>query len=134
MSYTLSFDASLKVKKTQVKGLSNHNFRDVLDSGYDEGFNHSNENIDNDLTKNNNSYYYNQETGKFTPCSDISQIQESLETRLAKVKKPLRKDAVVARGIILQLDPEWYEDNKDNKKNTEVDMLKWAVKTFGKKI
>lgn len=132
MSYTLSFDASLKVKKTQVKGLSNHNFRDILDNGYEEGFNHSNENIDNDLTKDNDSYYYNQETGQYTLCSDISQIQESLETRLATVKKPLRKDAVVARGIILQLDPEWYKDNKDEKRNTGADMLQWAAKTFGR--
>lgn len=128
MSYTLSFDASLKVKKSQVKGLANHNFRELLDGG----FNHGNENIKDDLTKNNQSYYYNQELGRHIRCSDISQIKESLGTRLATVKKPLRKDAVVARGLILQLDPEWYEENKDKPNSAYSDMLSWASKTFGK--
>ena len=128
MSYTLSFDASLKIKKNNVKGLLNHMFRDITDTF----INHSNETIDADLTCNNQSLYYNQEKQCFEKCTDISQIENSLKQRLSTVKKPLRKDAVICRGIILQLDPQWYEDNGyDPENTTNADMVQWACETFG---
>lgn len=128
MAYTLSFDASLKLNKSQVKGVADHLFRDTIN----KDLNHSNEAIDPSLTCNNQTLYYNQKKRCFEKCTDVSQIHESLQFRLAKVKKPLRKDAVVARGLILQLDPQWYEDNGyDPEHTTNEDMVEWACKTFG---
>lgn len=133
MSYTLSFDSSTKVKRGEAKGLLNHNLRDVMEAN---GFclEHSNENIDPNETKNNMSLYFDQTEMKFKACTDIEQAINSLETRLATVKKPMRKDAVICRGLILQLDPEFYESaTEDEKSKSYGDMLSWAKSTFGSK-
>lgn len=129
MSFTVSFDASQKIKAADVKGVSNHIFRDALDVDLE----HSNQDIDPSLTHNNISIYYNQTEQKFKKCTSIGQIQESLQDRLSTVKKPLRKDAVVARGLILQLDPEYFSENTSMKDITKSHnrMLGWAKKTFG---
>lgn len=112
-----------------MKGLICHNFRDVLEA---KGIvlNHSNESIDATRTNLNESIFYNQQTHCFEKCSDISQIEKSIYSRLACVKKPLRKDAVIARAIVLQLDGEWFKQNKKGK-HPNLDMLQWAVETFG---
>lgn len=129
MNYTLSFDASIKVNKQNIKGLLNHNFRDVLEKN-GKIQNHKNENIDSSKTIYNESIYYNQITHCFEKCSSISQIEDSINTRLAKVKKPLRKDAVIARAIVLQLDGEWFKQNNKGM-HPNLDMLQWAVEVFG---
>lgn len=131
MGYSMSFDASLKVKSADAKGLLKHNFRDV-DKKNGIEVNHANENIKSELTGNNKSFYYDSETGKHKRCSDTNQIVDALDERLATVKKPLRKDAVVLRPFILQLDPQWYRDNPDSKKNPLGDAMDWANEVFGK--
>ena len=131
MGYSMSFDASLKVKSADAKGLLKHNFRDV-DKKNGIEVNHANENINAELTGNNKSFYYDSETGKHKRCSDTNQIVDALDERLATVKKPLRKDAVVLRPFILQLDPQWYRDNPDSKKNPLGDAMDWANEVFGK--
>ena len=129
MKYTLSFDASVKLNRQNMKGLLNHNFRDVLEAN-GRRLNHSNEAIDASRTSQNESVYYNQQTHNFEKCTDISQIESSIYSRLAYVKKPLRKDAVIARAIVLQLEGDWFKQNYRDK-HPNLDMLQWAIKVFG---
>lgn len=128
MSFTLSFDASQKIKAADAKGISNHIFRDALDVDLE----HSNQAIDPSLTQYNESFYYDQKANGFKKCTSVSQVQESLQDRLSEVKKPLRKDAVVARGLILQLDPEYFQEGMSKTKvlDAHTAMLKWAMDTF----
>lgn len=142
----MTFDASLKVKRGggHVKGLVRHIARDADEA---DGFTfvHANENIDPDLTGLNWSFV-NDGAGGFrrlrsfegAPPSD--ELSNYLDTRLATVAATLRKDAVVMRPLILQLDPKWFEDhNPDWRRNglndeaqryTE-ESLKWALEEFG---
>lgn len=128
MSYTVSFDASIKIKKTEIKGILNHIERGTID----KEINHKNPNINNDLTENNLNFYFNKDEDDFTECTDISQIENALTDRLKTVKKPLRKDAVIVRPVILQLDPEYYRDYEDEDNNSITTMIEWACNTFGK--
>lgn len=132
MGYSLSFDASIKVKSGDVHGLLNHNARDVdLENGIE--VNHANQDIDRSKTVSNETLYYDHASGDFEECTDTEQIIDSLNTRLKSVKKPLRKDAVVARPLLLQLDPQYYKDNPDKDVDNSInDMLQWAVDTFGR--
>ncbi len=132
MAYTLSMDASLKAKKENLKGIINHHFRDVLEQNGIH-LEHKNENIDPTRTSQNMSMYFDQNKQTFLPCTDTNQILESLNTRLATVKKPLRADAVLCRNLILQLDPDYYKTaTKKEQENSYFAMLGWATKTFGK--
>lgn len=128
----MSYDVSVKCKKNDVKGLIHHNARevDMMNGLY---INHSNECIDSDKTMNNQTYFYNQEKECFEKCTDVQQIYDSLNERLKSVKKPLRKDAVVLRSMILQLDPEWYEQhyNEQEKLYSYDCMIDWVCNTFG---
>lgn len=130
--YTLSFDASLKLNKGSVKGFLHHMARDV-DRENGKELNHSNENINSALTEENETYYYDSSTQYLEPCTDINQIEQALNERLSTVKKSLRKDAVVARGFVLQLDPEWYKEHTDNDEREQSydDMIDWACEQFG---
>ena len=128
MSYTVSFDASIKCKKNDLKGLLNHIERGSID----KKINHKNPNINNNLTENNLNFYFNKNEDDFTECTDISQIENALTDRLKTVKKPLRKDAVIVRPLILQLDPEYYRDYEDEDNNSITTMIEWACNTFGK--
>ena len=110
VAFTMSYDASVKCKKQDVKGLIHHNAREV-DMQNGVNLNHSNECIDTDRTTNNRTYFYNQKKKCFEECSDVQQIYDSLDERLKCVKRPLRKDAVVLRSMVLQLDPKWYEEH-----------------------
>lgn len=132
MGYTMSFDASVKVKAADVKGWLRHAARDVdLQNGVETR--HANPNIDGSMTSQNTTLVYNQQTRSFEQASSVDQIEKSLQERLSHVKKPLRKDAVVARTLVLQLDPEFYEDySSDDDKTESYDaMTEWAIKTFG---
>lgn len=134
MGYTLSFDASVKCKAGDVKGWLHHIARDV-DQQQDKEVRHSNPDIDPTRTKYNQTAVYNQQTGEFEQCEDISQVEQSIADRLATVTKPLRKDAVVVRPLVLQLDPKWYavHQSQDEREKVASDMMDWAVKTFGAK-
>ena len=56
-----------------------------------------------------------------------------MDARLADVGKPLRKDAVVLRPLVLQLDPEWYaaHQGEDEQQAAAWAMMDWASDTFG---
>lgn len=128
MGYTVSFDASIKCKKNDLKGLLNHIERGSID----KKINHKNPNINNDLTENNLNFYFDKNKNDISECTDISQIENALMERLKEVKKPLRKDAVIVRPLILQLDPEYYRDYEDEDNESITTMIEWACNTFGK--
>lgn len=77
----MSYDASVKCKKQDVKGLIHHNAREVdMQNGIN--LNHSNECIDSDKTMNNRTYFYNQNEKCFEVCKNVQQIYDSLNERL----------------------------------------------------
>jgi hypothetical protein len=128
MSYTVSFDASIKIKKSEIRGLLNHIERGAID----KKMNHKNPNINNQETEKNINFYFDKNENGFSECTDITQIENALMERLKKVKKPLRKDAVIVRPLILQLDPEFYNDCEDEDNDSIEAMIEWAWETFGK--
>lgn len=132
MGYSLSMDASVKVKMGDVNGLLNHNARDVdKENGIEIA--HSNPDIDSARTEENETFYYDYEEKGFNLCTDKKQITAALQKRLSAVKKPLRKDAVVLRPLLLQLDPAYYKEHPDEDVDESMDaMLEWAYNTFGK--
>lgn len=132
MAYTLSMDASLKAKKGNLKGILNHHFRNVLEKNGIH-LEHKNTNIDATRTAQNLDMYFNQTQQTFLPCTDTNQILDSLNTRLATVKKPLREDAVICRNLVLQLDPEFYKAaTEQEKEDSYFAMLGWCTSVFGK--
>lgn len=131
MGFSLSFDATPKVGRGDVRGLLHHVVRDV-DREHGSEVRHSNQDIDPSRTADNETLVSDGQGG-WVPCEDIEQIESVLESRLAEVKKPLRKDAVVLRPVVLQLDPEWYEQHPDPEERGQAaeDMLRWAAGVFG---
>lgn len=131
MGYTLSFVASVKVGHGDVTGLLHHDARDV-DREQGREVRHSNKDIDPARTPGNETIVSDGQGG-WMPCSDISQIEDAIDARLAHVTKPLRKDAVVLRPLVLQLDPDWYAANEDEDARAAAAeaMLSWAADTFG---
>nr|CRY95774.1 hypothetical protein [uncultured prokaryote] len=132
MGYTLSFDANIKVKAMDVKGWLHHAARDV-DQQQGQEVRHSNQDIDSTRTASNETAYYDQVAEQHDQCRDISQVEQSIAARLATVTKPLRKDAVVLRPLILQLDPAWYAAHQSDaeREQAATDMMEWAIDTFG---
>lgn len=142
MAYSFSFDASLKLRGCDLKGFLNHFMREV-----DKEKQHSNENIKSDLSKHNMTLVYNAETGKMQPTTDAKQIVDAINGRLADAidlenntyratGKKVRSDAVQCRGFIMQIDPEFYKDNKGDAEailKSFSDMLQLAKKRFGAK-
>ncbi|NMA84874.1 MAG: hypothetical protein GX962_13545 [Epulopiscium sp.] len=108
MEYTISFDASLKIKKGQEKGYINHLARDVFDKENGYSLQHSNENINSKLT-NENQTFVNDGNGGFKEMESIKEATDYLDKRLGTVKKKLRKDAVIARPLVIQLDKAYVE-------------------------
>lgn len=131
MSYTMSFEASLKVRRGGVGGLLRHNGRDV-DCEQDREVRHSNADIDPARTLRNVTMVSDGHGG-WRECSALSEITDALDNRLANVKKTLRKDAVVLRPLVLQLDPAWYAEHSGDADRDAAasDMMDWAVATFG---
>ncbi|MEG9246842.1 plasmid recombination protein [Arthrobacter sp. Soc17.1.1.1] len=78
--------------------------------------------------------------GRSRPPS--AEFADYRSARLAQVKKPLRKDAVVMRGVMLQLDPTWFDThcpdwrtdglNEVARRLVETQLI-WACKEFGQK-
>lgn len=128
MSYTLSLDASVKIKRNNVSGYARHIFRED-----ESNLNHKNENIDNDLSCLNETYVLDRKHFKYERVENVSEIKNAVEERLKDVKRNLRVDATVVRPLILQLDPTWYEDNKHDEKRINKsfsDMIDFAEKEF----
>ena len=130
MAYTLSFDASVKIKHNQHGAFFKHIGRDVDK----DNTRFANPDIIPERTSDNFTCV-NWGNG-FEACTDADDIERALEHRLQAVKKPLRSDAVVLRPIVLQLDPAWYKDKtrtEDEVYRVFDDMTEWAASTFGEK-
>jgi len=153
MSWTVTYDASPEAK---VKGSGSHAVnRDRhlgraadLESGFD--FGHRNINIDPSRSSMNESFV-NDGQGDFrTPVvtkdgnghdrPPSAEYADYRDARLRQVVKPLRKDAVVMRGAMLQLDPKWFEAHCPNWKTDGLNdearrlvqvQLDWACQEFG---
>ena len=144
MAYSFSFDASLKLRGCDLKGFLNHFMRE---DDKEKRKRHSNENIKSDLSKHNMTLVYNTETGKMQPATDSKQIVDAINRRLADAidiksntykttGKKVRSDAIQCRGLIFQIDPEFYKANKDNSEvilKSFNDMLQLAKKRFSAK-
>lgn len=141
MAYTFSLDVSLKLRGCDIRGFLNHFLREV-----DNTKQHSNENIHADLTQNNMTLVYDAETYRMKPAISKEQIIEAINNRLSDAidlnsntyknnGKKVRSDAIKVRGLIMQIDPEFYVQNKDNPKvmnKSYSDMLHLAQKQYGK--
>lgn len=131
----LSCDASVKVSKNGswhstktnkngnqkkgnggVKGYVHHVARDVEKAeGIETG--HSNENINSELTDNNETWYKD-DFGSWQRCTKSTQLEDAVNRRIAYVEKnrntPLRDDTVVLRPILTQLDCDDMDDDEMN--------------------
>lgn len=153
MSWTVTYDASpeAKVKATGSHAVNRdrHLGRAAdLTAGFD--FGHRNPNIDPARSALNTSFVNNgrggfrrpvvtkDPKGKDRPPS--AEFADYRNARLAQMKKPLRKDAVIMRGIMLQLDPKWFDVHcpdwrtdglNDQAQRLVVAQLDWACQEFG---
>ena len=131
MGYTMSFEASVKVQRGQIAGLLRHNGRDV-DREHGREVRHANQDIDAARTADNVTLV-SDGGGSWKQCGDLREVEAALDARLATVKRPLRRDAVVLRPLVLQLDPDWYTAHPDEGERDAAasDMVAWAADTFG---
>lgn len=148
MSYTMTFDASHKVGRGggHAQSFFRHIARDVdMEAGFQ--FTHANKNIVPERTRLNVTQV-NDGAGGFRKPRSVDgrppsqELNDYLISRLSTVQKSLRKDAVLMRGIILQLDPKWFDecnpDWRENGINEEAlkymgASLDWACEEFGQK-
>lgn len=151
MSYTATFDASHKVKAAGPHRVNfeRHIARDV-DQAHGFIFGHQNPNIDPARTRLNITRVNDghggfrklavTESGEGKPRPPSAEISDYLGARLGTVKSKLRKDAVVMRPVVLQLDPEWFEEHNPSWRMTGLNsqarkhvsaQLKWARQEFG---
>lgn len=150
MSYSLTMDASHKVTKQggHHRTFIGHIARDVdKKNGVEQR--HSNDGIDAKRTHFNITMLADGAGGWKEPQS-TDEILEAVEKRLGDVEPQLlksgkpkaqRKDAVVIRPLVLQLDPIWFDENCPDWKVTgdigaegrrlHEEMLTWAQKRFG---
>lgn len=143
MSYTMTFDASHKVKGDggHVTTFLHHIARDV-DERNGVGRRHANPNIDPARTLYNVTMV-NDGAGGFKRAQSVGEIDAYLKERIATVKRKLRSDAVLLRPFILQLDPQWFDDHAPDWKTTgdigdagrsfQDAALQWACDKFGQK-
>lgn len=118
MAYTLTFDASCKVKGAggHAKMWSRHVARDVDERrGIKRG--HANPRIDPTRTRHNVTMVRG-EGGAWTACERSEQVTEAIDARLAKVTGRIQANSVVMRPLVLQMDPQWFaEHNPDWREN-----------------
>lgn len=144
MAYSFSFDASLKLRGCDLKGFLNHFMRE---DDKEKKKRHSNKSINADLSTQNMTLVYNADTGKMQAAMCTQQIMDAINRRLADAidiksntykttGKKIRSDAVQCRGLIFQIDPDFYKQNKNNPQvmnKSYSDMLHLAQKQYGKK-
>lgn len=143
MAYSFSFDASLKLTTTSnLAGFLNHFAREENEID----MNHSNENIDPERTPQNRTYIYDAQKGCMVRSTSHEQIMDAMRASIDRAVdvetatyrntgRAIRKDAVLAYGLIMQIDPQFYRDNKDDSMRmaqSYVDMIELAQKRFGK--
>lgn len=153
MSWTVTYDASPEAK---VKAAGPHAAaRDRhlgrgpdLAAGF--AFGHGNPNIDPGRSKMNITFVNDGSGGFRVPVvtkdpkgvnrPPSAEFADYRDTRLKLVKKSLRKDAVIMRGIMLQLDPKWFDAHcpdwrtdglNDLAQQFVYAQLEWACQEFG---
>ncbi|WCD91451.1 plasmid recombination protein [Microbacterium sp. nov. GSS16] len=145
MSYTMTFDASHKVGRGgHAQAFFRHIARD-LDQAAGFQFTQANKNIVPDRTRLNLTVV-NDGEGGFRKARSVAgrppsdEFDVYLKQRLSTVDRKLRKDAVLMRGLILQLDPRWFEEHNPSWRaegmNAEAARymgaaLDWACAEFG---
>lgn len=145
MGFTLTFDASVKVKRgAHAKNLFRHIARDV-DQAADHYFPQRNPNIINSRTPLNVTRVNDGAGGFRVPISvegrpPSDEFDDYLKNRLGTVQRRLRKDAVLMRPIVLQLDPKWFALKNPNWRQRHITKeagrymgaaLKWVCLEFG---
>jgi hypothetical protein len=145
MSYTMTFDVSHKVKigGGHVKSLLRHIARDA-DQAAGFHFQHANKNIVPERTELNFTRV-NDGSGGFRALKSVDgrppsqELEDYLNQRLATVAKNLRTNAVPIRGIILQLDPKWFEEHNSTWRESGINQeavdnlnasMEWACREF----
>ncbi|WP_372984724.1 plasmid recombination protein [Microbacterium sp.] len=145
MSYTMTFDASHKVGRGgHARAFFRHIARDA-DRRAGFHFPQSNPNVVPERTAFNYTIVNDGQGGGRRPVSvdgrpPSDELDDYLQQRLGTVRRALRKDAVLMRGVILQLDPKWFADHnsdwREKGPNKEAlaymgASLGWAVSEFG---
>lgn len=121
MGWTTTFDASHKVRASGGHAVTfmRHIARDE-DAANGFVFGHSNKGIDASRSHLNRTMVNDGSGGYRVPVVTTTEdgvrppsaeLGDYLDSRLATVKKPLRKDAVVARPLVFKLDPAWYDEH-----------------------
>lgn len=145
MSYTMTFDVSHKVKRGgHAKAFFRHIARDA-DQKAGFIFPQSNANIIPERTALNMTMV-NDGSGSVRRLESVDgrppsdELDDYLKQRLESVGRAPRKDAVLIRGVVLQLDPKWFAEHdaswreKGPSKESYAYMgaaLDWAVAEFG---
>lgn len=122
--YSMSADASCKVKASDMKGYLKHVCRtdeSILSSGLKEKWQHSNTNIDSERTHLNASFKYvdgdvvqveqHQEDVLEMIGNEKSKFNDYKDEYKSEHGQAVRKDAVQYRPFLLQLDSQFFEDN-----------------------
>jgi hypothetical protein len=153
--WTVTYDASPEAK---VKAAGSHAVaRDRhlgrgpdLAAGF--AFGHRNVNIDPGRSNMNITFVNDGQGGFRVPVTTkdpkghdsppSAEFADYRSNRLAQVKKPLRKDAVLMRGTMLQLDPRWFDAHCPDWRITGLNdlaqrfvhtQLEWACQEFGQR-
>lgn len=145
MSYTMTYDVSHKVGRGgHAKAFFRHIARDV-DQAAGFSFPQANRNIVADRTVLNSTFVNDGKGGYRRPQSvdgrpPSDEFDDYLQQRLSTVTRALRKDAVLIRGVVLQLDPKWFEVHNPNWREEGLNRraaeythaaIRWARGEFG---
>lgn len=145
MSYTMTYDVSHKVGRGgHAKAFFRHIARDV-DQAAGFSFPQANRNIMADRTVLNSTFVNDGKGGYRRPQSvdgrpPSDEFDDYLQQRLSTVTRALRKDAVLIRGVVLQLDPKWFEVHNPNWREEGLNRraaeythasIRWARGEFG---
>ena len=114
-----------KVKADATTAMIRHWARDVdAENGIYRP--HSNEGIDPSRSLNNMTYFPTDgPRDEWTTPGSTEEIEQRLQDRLATVTGRKRRDAVVMRGIVLGLSPDWVEEHTPNWKTDPADREKF---------
>lgn len=114
-----------KVKATGAMSMIRHWARDT-DAWNGIYLNHSNESIDPSRSINNMTYFPTDgPRDEWTRPTEVEEIANRLADRLETVTGRKRKDAVVMRGVVLGLSPEWVAEHTPNWKTDAADREKF---------
>jgi len=112
----LSLDVSAKISKQDIKGYFNHTFRKEIEE-QGKKLNHSNEDINSDLTSKNISWNLSSDGYGSSPDERMkNRLNDYNATNKNGEKRALRSDAVLLRGFVLQPSADIFENMNDDDK------------------